>query len=67
MRWYFALDEQGSRGSTGDDAKTAIRTARQVGGLEPHLLYHGARNDFTAWAERNGVRVIDTTPSTSSQ
>ncbi len=63
MRWYFALDEQGSQGSTGEDAKTAIRTARQVGGLEPQMLYHGARNDFTAWMERNGVRIIDTAPS----
>ncbi len=63
MRWYFAIDEAGGLGATGEDAKTALRTARHVGGLEPHLLYHGARNDFTAWMERNGVRIIDTAPS----
>ncbi len=63
MRWYFAIDEQGTKGPAGEDAKTAIRTARQVGGLDPHMLYYGARNDFTAWMEKNGVRVIDTAPS----
>jgi len=63
LRWYFAIDEQGSLGATGEDAKTAVLTARQAGGLEPHMLYYGARNDFTGWMERNGVRIIDTAPS----
>jgi hypothetical protein len=63
LRWYFAIDEAGGLGATGEDAKTALRTARQAGGLDPHMLYYGARNEFTAWMEKNGVRVIDTAPS----
>ncbi len=63
MRWYFALDQPGADGQTGEDAKTAVRSALTVGGLEPCLLYHGARNAFCAWMERHGVRVIDAAPS----
>jgi hypothetical protein len=62
MRWYFALDEAGAAGQTGADAKTAVLTARAVGGLEPILLYHGARNDFTAWMTGHGVTVLDAAP-----
>lgn len=63
MRWYFAIDEAGARGRTGSDAKTAVRSALRLGGLEPFLLYHGARNDFTNWMTLHGVRVIDAEPS----
>jgi len=63
LRWYFAIDERGTNGPTGEDAKIAVSTARQLGGLQPHMLYYGARNDFTGWMEKNGVRVIDTVPS----
>jgi hypothetical protein len=63
MRWYFALDETGAAGQTGEDAKTALRSARAAGGLDPFLLYHGRPNDFTAWMQREGVTVIDTAPS----
>jgi len=62
LRWYFALDEAGANGQTGADAKTAVLTARAAGGLEPFLLYHGNRNDFTAWMTRHGVTVIDAAP-----
>jgi hypothetical protein len=63
MRWYFALDEPGASGQTGQDAKTAVQSARAAGGLEPFLLYHGAQNDFTAWMRRQGVTIINTAPS----
>jgi hypothetical protein len=63
VKWYFAIDEGGGLGATGEDAKTAVRSARLVGGLEPHLLYYGARSEFTVWMEKNGVTVIDTAPS----
>jgi len=62
MRWYFALDETGAAGQTGADAKTAVLSARAAGGLEPFLLYHGNRNDFTHWMTRHGVTVIDAAP-----
>ncbi len=63
MRWYFVIDESGSLGPTGEDAKTAVRSAKAVGGLEPVMLYYGARNEFTGWMEINGVKVIDAAPS----
>jgi hypothetical protein len=63
VKWYFAIDEAGGLGATGADAKTAVRSARLLGGLEPYLLYYGNRNEFTAWMESHGVKVIDTAPS----
>jgi hypothetical protein len=63
MKWYFAIDEAGALGDTGEDAKTAIRSAAAIGQLDPHLLYYGARNHFTAWMEGHGVTIIDAAPS----
>lgn len=62
MRWYFAIDEGGSGGDAGLHARLAVRSAALAGALEPRLLYHGARNDFTGWMERHGVTVIDAEP-----
>ncbi len=62
MRWYFAIDEIGAAGQTGADAKLAVASAQAVGGLEPVLLYHGARGDFCDWMARRGVRIIDAEP-----
>ena len=62
MRWYFAIDEGGTLGDTGAHARLAVRSAALSGDLEPRLLYHGARNDFTRWMEREGVAVIDAEP-----
>ncbi len=62
MRWYFGIDEGGARGETGALAKLAVLSARAVGGLEPVMLYHGARGEFCAWMERHGVRIIETRP-----
>lgn len=63
MRWYFAIDETGAAGQTGADAKLAVASALAVGGLEPVLLYHGARTEFCDWMTRRGVRIIDSAPS----
>jgi hypothetical protein len=63
MRWYFATDAAGGMGQTGELARLAVLSARAVGGLEPVLLYHGARTAFTAWMEQHGVRVHDTSPA----
>ncbi len=62
MRWYFAINEAGSAGDLGLHAKLAVVSARRVGGLDPVLLYLGARNAFTAWMDAAGVRVIDAEP-----
>jgi len=63
VKWYFAIDEAGSLGDTGEDAKTAVRSAAALGQLTPHLLYYGARNGFTAWMQAHGVTVIDAAPA----
>ncbi len=62
MRWYFATDEAGGLGQTGALARLAVLSARAAGGLEPVLLYYGARTAFTGWMERHGVTVVDTAP-----
>jgi hypothetical protein len=63
VKWYFAIDEAGALSDTGEDAKTAVRTAAGFGQLQPHLLYYGARNEFTAWMQAHGVTVIDAAPA----
>lgn len=62
MRWYFAIDEEGARGDAGDHARLAVQSSRLCPGLEPRLLYHGARSDFTRWMTSAGVEVIDAVP-----
>ncbi|MGC9269694.1 glycosyltransferase [Acidiphilium sp.] len=62
MRWYFAIDEAGTRSEAGDLAKLAVQSRALCPGLEPRLLYHGARNDFTRWMSDAGVVVIDAVP-----
>jgi len=59
MRWYFAIDEVGGSGHTGEEAKLAVSTAQAVGGLEPRLLYYGRRSSFTRWMTKRGVEIID--------
>jgi hypothetical protein len=59
MKWYFTLNEGGTRNDVGQHAKYAILSARKNTTLQPHLLYIGQRNGFTDWAEERGVRVID--------
>ncbi len=63
MHWYFAIDEGGGLGYTGECAKLAVLSARNAGGLVPHLLYYGKPTAFTAWMRGHGVRVIETEPS----
>ena len=62
LRWYFAIDDQGSAGGVGDHARLAVLSARMVGGLEPFLLYHGAENEFCAWMRAQGVTIIHAQP-----
>jgi hypothetical protein len=62
MRWYFATDETGANGQTGEDARRAVGSALAVGGLEPCLLYYGAENEFCAWMRRHHVEIINIEP-----
>ena len=62
MRWYFGIDEAGSEGASGRHARLAVLSAEMVGGLEPRLLYFGARNEFTSWMQSRGVTVINAEP-----
>jgi hypothetical protein len=58
MKWYFALNEAGTKSDIGLHTKLAVLSARHHTALEPHLLYVGEPNDFTRWLSDNGVRVI---------
>lgn len=62
MRWYFGIDEGGAAGAQAEHARLAVLSAKLVGGLEPRMLYLGARNDFTRWMERQDVEVIEAEP-----
>jgi hypothetical protein len=63
VRWYFAIDEKGTRGQAGQHARLAVLSARAIGGLEPVLLYTGARNEFCDWMTAQGVGVVDAAPA----
>ncbi len=62
MKWYFAINEQGTRTDVGQLARLAVISARRHTTLVPHLLYRGARCEFTEWMEAHGVKVIDVVP-----
>jgi Glycosyl transferase family 8 len=57
MKWYFAINEDGSGGQTGMHAKLAVLSARRNTTLDPHLVYSGQENDFTRWMTDHGVTV----------
>ena len=61
MKWYMALNEAGTTGDIALHAKLAVLSALRHTALEPHLLYTGARNNFTTWLECQGVKIIDST------
>jgi hypothetical protein len=58
MKWYIALNEEGTEGDIALHTRLAVLSAIKNTRLEPHLLYSGRRNGFTVWMERNGVKVI---------
>jgi hypothetical protein len=59
MKWYMALNEAGTSGDIGLHTKLAVLSGIRHTELEPHLLYTGKRNAFTAWLEDQGVTVVD--------
>ena len=59
MQWYFALTEDSTAfRQYAEMVMVAVHTARKRTGLEPHCIYDGNENDFTAWLKKRGVRII---------
>ena len=60
MKWFFALSEA-SLGHPGHDweslIRVALRSARARTSLEPHFVYDGAENSFTAELRAAGVVI----------
>lgn len=59
MQWYFALTEDSTafRQYT-EMVMVAVHTAKNRTALEPHCIYDGNENDFTAWLTKRGVTII---------
>ena len=59
MQWYFALTEDSTAfRQYAEMVMVAVHTARKHTTLEPHCIYDGAENDFTAWLTKSGVRIV---------
>ena len=59
MQWYFALTEDSTAfRQYAEMVMVAVHTAQKHTGLEPHCIYDGNRNDFTAWLRKRDVRII---------
>src|SRR3954466_5143873 len=59
MQWYFALTEDSTAfRQYAEMVMVAVHTARRHTVLEPHCIYDGKENEFTAWLRKNGVRII---------
>jgi hypothetical protein len=59
MQWYFALTEDSTAfRQYAEMVMVAVHTAKKVTSLEPHCLYDGGENEFTAWLKKRGVRII---------
>lgn len=59
LKWFMALNEDSaSFKAYADMAKVAVESARRHTDLAPHFLYDGQDNEFTAWMQARGVRLI---------
>lgn len=59
MQWYFALTEDSTAfRQYAEMVMVAVDTAQEHTALEPHCIYDGKENDFTAWLTRRGVRIV---------
>src|SRR5947207_615351 len=59
MKWYFALTEDSTAfRQYAEMIMVAVHTARKATALEPHCIYDGNENEFTAWLARHDVRII---------
>ncbi len=59
MQWYFALTEDSTAfRQYAEMVMVAVHTAQQHTSLEPHCIYDGNENEFTAWLKKRGVQII---------
>ena len=59
MDWFCALTEDSiSFREYSEMVMVAVYTARKFTSLRPHLIYDGNDNEFTAWLDRHGVKII---------
>ena len=59
MEWYFALTEDSTAfRQYAEMIMVAVHTARKVTRLEPHCIYDGNENNFTAWLTKHDVQII---------
>ena len=59
MEWYFALTEDSTAfRQYAEMIMVAVDTARKVTALEPHCIYDGNENDFTAWLTKRDVKIV---------
>jgi hypothetical protein len=59
MDWFCALTEDSPRfHQYAEMVMVAVYTARKFTSLRPHLIYDGKDNEFTAWLDRHGVKII---------
>ena len=59
MKWFLALTEDSTAfRQYAEMIMVAVHTARKVTSLEPHCIYDGGENDFTAWLRKHGVQII---------
>src|SRR5256714_14161582 len=59
MQWYFALTEDSTAfRQYAEMVMVAVHTAQKVTSLEPHCIYDGAENDFTAWLAEGGGGIV---------
>lgn len=59
MQWYFALTEDSTAfRQYAEMVMVAVHTAKSRTALEPHCIYDGGENDFTAWLTKHEVRLI---------
>src|SRR5882724_2005018 len=59
MHWFFALTEDSTAfRQYAEMIMVAVHTARKATSLEPHCIYDGNENDFTAWLAKRDVRII---------
>ena len=59
MQWFLALNEScPAFKQYAQMARVAIHTALAHTSLQPHCIYDGEDNEFTAWLQRRKVRII---------
>lgn len=59
MQWFIGINEGcPAYKQYADMAKVAIHTALAQTSLQPHCIYDGEENEFTAWLKRRNVPII---------